>query len=146
MRLHDIELIEVGGVVDYASAFAQLAESDQQADAERRRAAVERRQKTVASANKTIRSAATSDAPAAVKAAKTATQNARKREADATFRAAVAEGMGGGQSVALVLLPRGRKAMHYDGSGRLIASTEWHGDELLTMTAGGAVITRTVIR
>lgn len=145
MRLRDIELIEVDGVVDYASAFARLAEGDQQDDAERRRAAAERRQKTVASANKAIRSTATSDAPPGVKAAKTATQNARKREADATFRAAVTEGAGG-QSFALVLLPRGRKAMHHDSSGRLIASTEWHGDELLTISAGGAVITRTVIR
>lgn len=145
MRLRDIELFEVDGVTDYASAFAQLTEGDQKGDAERRRVAAERRQKTVAAANKAIRSTATSDAPAAVKAAKTATQNARKREADATFRAAVTEGASG-QSFALVLLPRGRKATHHDAAGRLIGTTEWRGDELLTMTAGGAVIARTVIR
>lgn len=144
MRWSDLQLVEIDGVVDFASVFARLEEGDLAKEADHRRKAANQRQKTVSNANKAIQAAAASDAEPQVKAARINTQNAKKREADATFRAAVAEGAN--ESFALVVPPRGKAAIHYDGSGRLVATTEWEEDELVTKAANGVVVGRTAIR
>ena len=134
--------------------FTWLAEA---ADAERRRAAaLERRNKSFNAATKAAQSVAASDAPAPLKSARLAVQNARRREADAAFRAAIAEGDDSWKTVireaasrigmTVVIPPKPGEVMHYDGkTGRLVGRSVRVGNKITHYTSDGRVAGTTTL-
>lgn len=130
----------VNDIVDYRAAFARLTET--KADPAKRAKAMQSLNKSTEAATKKERRAAEQDDPS-IAAAQRQQARADKALASAKFKAAVSEST---ITTPLIAPPRGRRADHFDASGRLIASTGWRGgNELVTLSAGGVVMGRTVI-
>ncbi|MCM8736573.1 hypothetical protein M5E06_20815 [Azospirillum sp. A1-3] len=147
MRVDDLDVVD----------FTWLAEDADAAKAgnARRAAALERRNKTMAAASKTAQTVAASDAPAPVKSAKFAVQNARRREADAVYRAAIAEGDDSWKVVireaaervgmTVVIPPRPGEVLHFGAKGELVGRSKRVGNKIIHYTSDGRVVGTTTL-
>ncbi|QCO15335.1 hypothetical protein D3869_08920 [Azospirillum brasilense] len=147
------------GTDEFVERVLTLVEADGSAapakGAERRRVALERRNKAMAATTKAAQSVAASDAPASLKSAKLAVQNARRREADAVYRAAIAEGDDSWKVVireaaervgmTVVIPPRPGEVEHYGAKGELVGRSKRVGNKITHYTADGRAVGTTTL-